>query len=248
MTGTLVILRHGQSTWNQKNLFTGWHDVPLSDQGRSEATAAGLTMAQAGLYFDTSHTSLLDRAVTTCNLALDAMGQIWLPVQRTWLLNERHYGALQGLDKKATTELHGPEQTKLWRRSYDIPPPPVETTNPEHPINDPRYRLLNPSVLPATECLKDVVARVLPYWNDCVIPQLQEGLTVLLVAHGNSLRALVMHLEAISTTDIAELNIPTGVPKQYTFNNDMTLGTAEYLGDAVAIQAAAKAVATQAGA
>ena len=171
-----------------------------------------------------------------------------MPVQRTWLLNERHYGALQGLDKKATTELHGPEQTKLWRRSYDIPPPPVETTSPEHPINDPRYRLLNPSVLPATECLKDVVARVLPYWNDCVVPQLQEGLTVLLVAHGNSLRALVMHLEAISTTDIAELNIPTGVPKRYIFNDDMTLKTAEYLGDALDIQAAAKAVATQAGA
>ena len=247
MTGTLVILRHGESTWNKANLFTGWHDVPLSDKGRAEASAAGRTMADEGLYFDTSHTSLLERAVMTHNLALEAMGQVWLPVDRTWRLNERHYGALQGLDKKETTERHGAEQTKLWRRSFDVPPPPVETTNPEHPANDRRYRFLDPSLLPASECLKDVVARVLPYWIDAVVPQLREGLTVLLTAHGNSLRALVMHLEGISESAIAELNIPTGAPRLYNFDDSMGVTEARYLGDAAAVTAAADAVARQAG-
>ena len=248
MTSNLVILRHGESTWNQQNLFTGWHDVPLSDKGLGEAAAAGRTMAEAGLFFDVAHTSLLTRAVMTCHLALNAMGQVWLPVQRSWRLNERHYGALQGLDKKATTERHGAEQTKLWRRSFDVPPPPVDTDSPEHPVNDRRYRLLDPSVLPASECLKDVVARVLPYWNDAVVPQLRDDQTVLVTAHGNSLRALVMHLEGISEDAIAELNIPTGAPRRYTFDSAIRVTSAEYLGDAAAVAAAAAAVAKQAGA
>lgn len=248
MVGTLVILRHGESTWNRENLFTGWHDVPLSDKGSSEAAAAGRTMAEAGLRFDVGHTSVLERAVVTAHLALQAMGQVWLPVQRSWRLNERHYGALQGLDKKATTERHGAEQTKLWRRSFDVPPPPVDTSSPEHPVNDRRYRLLDPDVLPASECLKDVVARVLPYWEDAIVPQLRSGLDVLVTAHGNSLRALVMHLEQISEADIAELNIPTGVPRRYEFTEALAVRSAEYLGDAEAIAAAAAAVAKQAGA
>jgi 2,3-bisphosphoglycerate-dependent phosphoglycerate mutase len=175
------------------------------------------------------------------------MGQVWLPVQRSWRLNERHYGALQGLDKKATTERHGAEQTKLWRRSYDVPPPPVDVSSPEHPANDRRYRLLDPDVLPASECLKDVVARVLPYWEDAIVPQLRSGLDVLVTAHGNSLRALVMHLEQISQAAIAELNIPTGVPRRYEFTESLAVRSAEYLGDAEAIAAAAAAVANQAG-
>ena len=247
MTGTLVILRHGESTWNQLNLFTGWHDVPLNEKGLAEGAAAGKTMSDAGLRFDVAHTSVLTRAVDTCNLALDAMGQVWLPVQRHWRLNERHYGALQGLDKKETTERHGAEQTKLWRRSYDVPPPPVGTDDPEHPINDPRYRLLPRDVLPSTECLKDVVARVLPYWHDVIAPQLLTGQNVLVTAHGNSLRALVMHLEHVSVDDIAELNIPTGVPRQYQFGAGFAVTSAAYLGDADAVAAAAAKVAAQAG-
>ena len=245
MTGTLVILRHGESTWNQQNLFTGWHDVPLSAKGLTEAAAAGRTMADAGLRFDVAHTSVLTRAVMTCHLALEAMGQVWLPVQRHWRLNERHYGALQGLDKKETTARHGAEQTHLWRRSYDVPPPPVDRTSPEHPASDERYRLLAPDVLPATECLADVVARVLPYWYDVVAPQLLAGLDVLVTAHGNSLRALMMHLEGISSVDIAEVNIPTGAPRRYRFGAGLSVTDAAYLGDQDAIAAAAAAVANQ---
>ncbi len=245
MTGTLVILRHGESTWNQQNLFTGWHDVPLSEKGLREAPAAGRTMAAAELTFDVSHTSLLERAVLTHHLALQAMGQMWLPVQRHWRLNERHYGTLQGLDKKGTTARHGAEQTHLWRRSYDVPPPPVAVDSPEHPLNDARYRLLPPDVLPASECLADVVLRVLPYWYDVIAPQLLGGQNVLVTAHGNSLRALVMHLEGVSRDDIAELNIPTGVPRQYTFDGRLRVTSAEYLGDQEAIAAAAAAVAAQ---
>ena len=247
MTGTLVIVRHGESTWNQQNLFTGWHDVPLSEKGATEAAAAGVTMRDAGMWFDVGHTSLLTRAVDTANLALAALGQPWLPVQRSWRLNERHYGALQGLDKKATTELHGPEQTKLWRRSYDVPPPVVGADSPEHPVNDARYRLLPPDVLPATECLKDVVARVLPYWHDAIVPQLRAGLSVVVVAHGNSLRALVKHLEGIGEDQIAELNIPTAAPRRYAFDDDLRVTEAAYLGDVEAVAAAAAAVAAQAG-
>ena len=242
---TLVIVRHGESTWNQENLFTGWHDVPLSPKGELEADAAGRTMADAGLAFDVSHTSLLTRAVDTANRALATLGQPWLPVQRSWRLNERHYGALQGLDKKATAARHGAEQTNLWRRSYDVPPPAVGPDHPEHPARDPRYRLLPPDVLPGTECLKDVVARVLPYWHDQVVPQLRAELTVLVVAHGNSLRALVKHLESIADEDIAELNIPTGAPRRYVFDDSLRVVEASYLGDQEAVEAAAAAVAAQ---
>ena len=241
----LVILRHGQSEWNLANLFTGWHDVALTDKGRTEAADAGRTMAAAGLRFDTSHTSLQTRAVVTQNLALDAMDQAWLPVDRNWRLNERHYGALQGLDKKQTTERHGAEQVHAWRRSYDTPPPPVALDSPEHPANDSRYSHLPPDVLPATECLKDVVVRVLPYWYDRIAPQLLDGLNVLVTAHGNSLRALVKHLDGISDDAIAELNIPTGIPLVYELDDDfMPTGPAKYL-DPEAAAAGAAAVAAQ---
>jgi 2,3-bisphosphoglycerate-dependent phosphoglycerate mutase len=245
MTGTLVLLRHGQSTWNELNLFTGWHDVELTAQGEREATAAGAVMRDEGLRFDFAHTSVLTRAVMTCHLALREMGQVWLPLQRHWRLNERHYGALQGLDKKATAARHGDEQTNLWRRSFDVPPPAVESSSPEHPVNDPRYRFIDRAALPATECLKDVVARVLPYWNAEVVPQLQADMNVLVTAHGNSLRALVMYLEGISEADIAELNIPTGVPRRYAFDSSMKVTEVAYLGDQAAIAAAAAAVANQ---
>jgi len=245
MTGALVLLRHGQSTWNELNLFTGWHDVELTAQGEREAVAAGALMRDEGLRFDFGHTSVLTRAVMTCHLALREMGQVWLPLQRHWRLNERHYGALQGLDKKETTAKHGAEQTNLWRRSFDVPPPAVEASSPEHPANDPRYRFINRGELPATECLKDVVARVLPYWNAEVVPQLQADMNVLVTAHGNSLRALVMYLEGISEADIAELNIPTGVPRRYTFDASMKVTDVAYLGDQTAIAAAAAAVANQ---
>jgi 2,3-bisphosphoglycerate-dependent phosphoglycerate mutase len=245
MTGTLVLLRHGQSTWNELNLFTGWHDVELTAQGEREATAAGAVMRDEGLRFDFAHTSVLTRAVMTCHLALREMGQVWLPLQRHWRLNERHYGALQGLDKKATAARHGDEQTNLWRRSFDVPPPAVESSSPEHPVNDPRYRFIDRAALPATECLKDVVARVLPYWNAEVVPQLQADMNVLVTAHGNSLRALVMYLESISEADIAELNIPTGVPRRYAFDSSMKVTEVAYLGDQAAIAAAAAAVANQ---
>jgi 2,3-bisphosphoglycerate-dependent phosphoglycerate mutase len=247
MIGTLVTLRHGQSTWNLENLFTGWHDVPLTAQGADEARTAGRTMADAGLFFDTSHTSVLIRAVDTQTLALGEMDQGWLPVQRHWRLNERHYGALQGLDKRETTERHGAEQTFLWRRSFDVPPPPLAADDAEHPSHDRRYRLLPPDVLPAAECLRDVVARVLPYWFDVIAPQLLAGLDVLVTAHGNSLRALLMHLEGVGPEEIPEVNIPTGVPRRYEFDDRLQVISAEYLGDADAIAAAAEAVARQAG-
>jgi 2,3-bisphosphoglycerate-dependent phosphoglycerate mutase len=248
-TATLVLLRHGQSTWNARNLFTGWVDVDLTEQGRAEASAAGEQMAAEGLRFDAAHTSVLVRAVRTANLALEAMGQLWLPVDRHWRLNERHYGALQAKDKKETTERFGADQVKVWRRSYDVPPPPVTVDDEHHPSHDPRYRLLPPDVLPASECLADVVARVLPYWHDRICPQLRSGMDVLVVAHGNSLRALVKHLEGIGADEIAELNIATGVPRRYVFSVD-TLAQVEAprdLGDPEAIRAAAEAVARQAG-
>ncbi len=247
MTGTLVILRHGQSTWNLANLFTGWHDVPLTPQGEQEAIAAGRTMAEAGLRFDTSHTSLQTRAVVTHHLALAELGQVWLPVDRHWRLNERHYGALTGLDKKETAERHGADQVHLWRRSYDVPPPPVDPDDPEHPRNDERYRHLPPDVLPASECLRDVVARVLPYWYDSIAPQLLAGLDVLVTAHGNSLRALLKHLEGVADDDIPEVNIPTGAPRRYLFDDDLTVTSADYLGDPEAVALAAAEVAAQAG-
>lgn len=255
--GTLVVLRHGQSTWNQLNLFTGWHDVPLSSQGEAEADAAGRTMREAGVSFDIVYTSLLTRAIETNRRALVTLGQAGVPIITDWRLNERHYGALQGLDKKETTRIHGAEQTKLWRRSFDVPPPPVDRSSPEHPANDPRYSHIDASLLPATECLKDVVARVVPFWREVIVPQLTDGKHVLVVAHGNSLRALAMHLERISESDIAGMNIPTGVPRLYHFvtptaddlaRHELRVANVAYLGDAAAIAAATSAVAGQAGA
>ena len=250
MTGTLVLLRHGQSTWNELNLFTGWHDVELTEQGVREASAAGVTMKEAGLTFDSAHTSLLRRAMETNQLALTAMG-LDIPIERSWRLNERHYGALQGLDKKETTLRHGAEQTMIWRRSFDVPPPPVDASSPEHPANDPRYQQLitqglDATLLPATECLADVLVRVLPYWNDVITPQLRDGRNVLVTAHGNSLRALVMHLENISRDDIVEFNIPTGVPRLYELSDTLSVKSVQYMGDQEAIVAAAEAVAKQA--
>ena len=251
MPSILFLLRHGQSTWNELNLFTGWHDVPLTPRGVAEATAAGTTMAAAGLTFDEAHTSLLTRAIETNRLALAAMGASDIPVHRDWRLNERHYGALQGLDKKETTARHGEAQTTLWRRSFDVPPPPVESTSPEHPLNDPTYQRLvrdglDPSLLPATECLKDVLERILPYWHDVIRPRLRQGAHVLVTAHGNSLRALIMHLENISSADISEFNVPTGVPRKYEFTSEMSVAKVGYLGDPQAIAAATDAVARQA--
>lgn len=251
-----MLLRHGQSTWNALNLFTGWHDVPLTPQGQAEADAAGRTMRSAGLRFDVVYTSLLTRAIETNRRALHELGQSSVEIIQDWRLNERHYGALQGLDKKETTQRHGAEQTKLWRRSYDVPPPPVERDSPEHPANDPRYAQIDPMLLPATECLHDVVLRVVPFWREVVVPQLFATKNVLIVAHGNSLRALAMHLEHLSKEAIADLNIPTGVPRAYTFhlptmqdhtNGELRVADVAYLGDAAAVAAATSAVAHQAG-
>ena len=247
MTSTLVIVRHGQSVWNDKNLFTGWVDVDLSPLGETEARAAGAMLKKEGLWFDTGHTSLLTRAVRTANLALEASGQVWLPVQRSWRLNERHYGALQGKDKKQTVEQFGAEQVKKWRRSYDVPPPSVEPSHEHHPRNDRRYARLAADMLPGSECLKDVVARVLPYWYDAIVPQLKAGLSVLVVAHGNSLRGLVKHLEHIGDQEIVELNIPTGMPRLYRFDDQLQFTEAPKYLDEAAAKAAAEAVAKQTG-
>jgi 2,3-bisphosphoglycerate-dependent phosphoglycerate mutase len=248
---TLVLLRHGESTWNAENRFTGWVDVDLSTLGESEARQAGeLLLAEreaSGLDFDNVHTSVLTRAVRTANMALDVLGRSFLPVSRHWRLNERHYGALQGLNKAETTERHGADQVALWRRSYDVPPPPLATDDPGHPECDPRYRLVPRSVLPATECLADVVKRLLPYWADAIAPDLLSGKSVLVVAHGNSLRALLKQLEKVSDDDIVGINIPTGVPRVYEFDATLELrAEPRYLGDPTAIAAKAQAVANQA--
>ena len=217
---TLVLLRHGQSTWNAKNLFTGWVDVPLSEQGEQEARRGGELIRESGLAPDVVHTSLLRRAVSTANIALDAADRHWIPVRRDWRLNERHYGALQGKDKRQTLEAYGEEQFMLWRRSYDTPPPPIDKGSEFSQDADPRYADVENA--PLTECLADVVARFLPYWTDAVVPDLRDGRTVLLAAHGNSLRALVKYLDGISDSDIAGLNIPTGIPLVYDLADDLT--------------------------
>ncbi len=213
--GTLVLLRHGESEWNSKGLFTGWVDVGLAAKGVQEASVAGRMLADAGLHPDMVHTSVLSRAIQTANVALDAAGLSWLPVRRSWRLNERHYGALQGKDKAQTREEFGDEQFMRWRRSYDVPPPPIADDDPLSQSGDPRYAMLPPEIMPRTECLRDVVARMLPYWYDAIVPDLSVGRSVLIVAHGNSLRALVKHLDGISDAAIAELNIPTGIPLLY---------------------------------
>ncbi len=246
-TPTLVILRHGESLWNLENIFTGWTDVALSEKGESEARDAGRVMTNEGLAFDVLHTSLLRRAIDTADLTLSEMGMGWIPVQRHWRLNERHYGALQGLNKKDTSAKYGLDQVHVWRRSYGTPPPALEVTDERHPSHDRRYSSLAPEQLPATECLADVVDRMLPYWYDSIVPDLRLGRTTLVVAHGNSLRALVMHLDGISRDAISELNIPTGMPRLYEFDADLGVVEARYLGDAEAVAAAAAAVAAQAG-
>ena len=242
--GKLVLLRHGQSTWNELNLFTGWHDVPLSAQGLEEAAAAGAVMAEAGLSFDVAHTSLLTRAVMTCHLALNGMGQVWLPVERHWKWNERHYGALQGLDKKATTEQHGEAQTKVWRRSFDVPPPPIDPKDTYAQQGDPRYSDIE-AFVPKTESLKIVIDRMLPYWHSDIATDVSVGKVTLVVAHGNSLRGLVKHLEGISDDDIAELNIPTGIPLVYDLDNDLKPKKPGRYLDPEAAKAGAAAVAGQ---
>ena len=244
--GKLVLVRHGQSDWNLKNLFTGWTDVDLTEQGTREALQAGKSLREQGLVFDIAFTSVLTRAIRTLWLILSEMDLMWIPVERSWRLNERHYGALQGLNKAETAAQHGADQVKIWRRSYDIAPPPLEPTDPRHPCHDPRYRKLKPGELPATESLKLTLERVKPYWEDRIEPELRAGQHVLVAAHGNSLRALAKMLESISEKDIVEFNIPTGVPRIYEFDVDLRPTRAEYLGDADAIAAAAKAVADQA--
>ena len=244
--GTLVLVRHGQSDWNLENLFTGWTDVDLTEQGIGEARAAGTALREEGIGFDVAFTSVLTRAIRTLWLILDEMDLMWVPVQRDWRLNERHYGALQGLDKAETTARHGAEQVKIWRRSYDIPPPALELDDNRHPRYDPRYRGLDESNLPATESLATTLARVRPCWEEQIAPVLMAGRDVLVAAHGNSLRALVKMLEGISDQAITEFNIPTGVPRVYELDPQLRPLRAEYLGDPDAIAAAAQAVADQA--
>jgi 2,3-bisphosphoglycerate-dependent phosphoglycerate mutase len=245
MTYTLVLLRHGESDWNAKNLFTGWVDVPLSEKGRVEAETGGRLLTEAGVLPDVLHTSLLRRAITTANLALDAADRHWIPVKRSWRLNERHYGALQGKNKKQTMDEFGEEQFMLWRRSYDTPPPPIPADDEWSQAGDPRYADLGDD-MPATECLKDVVARMLPYWESAIVPDLEAGKVVLVAAHGNSLRALVKHLDGISDEAIAGLNIPTGIPLLYELDDKLAPLTpgGRYLDPEAAAKAAA-AVANQ---
>ena len=244
MTHTLILLRHGNSDWNQKNLFTGWVDVRLSDQGVAEAKRAGELLAESGLKPDILYTSLLTRAIQTANLALETADRLWIPVKRTWRLNERHYGALQGKDKAQTLEEFGQEQFMLWRRSFDVPPPLLDDASEFSQVNDPRYAGIDGDI-PRTESLKLVIDRFLPYWESDIIPDLRAGKTVLVTAHGNSLRGLVKHLDGISDADISELNIPTGIPLVYRLDENLEpLGPGEYL-DPEAAAAGAAAVANQ---
>lgn len=243
---TLVLLRHGQSTWNLENRFTGWVDVDLSEQGVSEARRGGRDLAAEDLHFDVAYTSVLKRAIRTLWITLDALDQMWIPVHRSWRLNERHYGALQGLNKAEMTATHGEEQVHEWRRSYDIPPPTMADDDPAHPRFDPRYASLDPRVLPGTESLKLTLDRVLPYWHDAIAPQLRAGRTVLVAAHGNSIRALVKYLNGISDDEITGLNIPTGIPLRFDLDASLAVRSHRYLGDPEAAKAAAEAVAQQA--
>jgi 2,3-bisphosphoglycerate-dependent phosphoglycerate mutase len=244
MTHTLILLRHGNSEWNQKNLFTGWVDVRLSDQGVGEAKNAGALLRDNNVLPDVLYTSLLTRAIQTANLALEESDRLWIPVKRSWRLNERHYGALQGLDKAQTLSQYGPEQFQIWRRSFDVPPPPITADSQWSQVDDPRYDGID-GTIPLTECLKDVIDRMIPYWTSDIVPDLKAGKTVLVTAHGNSLRALVKHLDGISDDDIAELNIPTGIPLVYELDeNFRPVKPGEYL-DPEAAAAGAAAVAAQ---
>ena len=243
---TVVLLRHGESTWNQENRFTGWTDVDLSERGRAEALEAGRLLREGGYRFDLAYTSVLTRAIRTLWIALDTLDLMWIPVEKHWRLNERHYGALQGLNKAETAATHGEAQTKIWRRSYDVPPPALTLDDPRHPSRDPRYAALAAGELPLTESLKDTVARFLPYWRDVIAPSIRSGRRVLIAAHGNSLRALVKYLDRISDEAIVGLNIPTGIPLVYELHDDLRPIRHYYLGDAAAAEAAAAKVADQA--
>jgi 2,3-bisphosphoglycerate-dependent phosphoglycerate mutase len=241
----VVLLRHGESTWNKENRFTGWHDVDLTDRGRDEAREAGRLLKDGGYMFDVAFTSVLKRAIKTLGIALDTLDQLWIPVTKSWKLNERHYGGLQGLNKAETSAKHGEAQTKIWRRSFDIPPPPLTVDDPRHPSHDPRYASLKPSELPLTESLKDTIARFLPYWHESIAPVVKSGQRVIVVAHGNSLRALVKDLDDIPESEITELNIPTGIPLIYELDADLKPLRHYYLGDPAAAAAAAARVANQ---
>jgi len=241
----LVLLRHGQSQWNLDNRFTGWHDVDLTDQGREEAKAAGRVLKENGFVFDQAHTSLLKRAIRTLWIALDELDQMWLPVRRDWRLNERHYGALQGLNKSETAEKHGEEQVLIWRRAYDVPPPALEKSDARWPGNDARYANLTEAQQPLTECLADTVDRFLPYWHETIAPEIKAGKRVIIAAHGNSLRALVKYLDDVSDEAILKLTIPTGMPLVYELDEDLKPIKNYYLGDEEAVKAAMDAVASQ---
>jgi 2,3-bisphosphoglycerate-dependent phosphoglycerate mutase len=244
--GTLVLLRHGESTWNLENLFTGWTDVPLSERGVKEARDAGRLMREAGLRPAVVHESLLLRAIQTTQLALAEMELSWIPVRRSWRLNERHYGALQGLNKQQTADKYGEDKVKVWRRSYDVRPPELEPGDARHPSHDARYATLPPELLPSAECLKDVVERMLPYWYDAIVPDLLLHSGVLVSAHGNSLRALVKHLDGLADDEVVDLNIPTGVPRVYELDANLRPVSWRYLGDQAEIERRASAVKAQA--
>ncbi len=241
----LVLLRHGESVWNKENRFTGWTDVGLSERGIQEALEAGRILAQEKYIFDVAHTSVLKRAVKTLWIVLEEMDLMWIPVYRSWRLNERHYGALQGLNKAEIAALHGEAQTKLWRRSYSVRPPALTPDDERFPGRDPRYASLTPEELPLTECLEDTVARFLPYWVETIAPAVRRGERVLISAHGNSLRALVKHLDHVSDEAIVDLNIPTGIPLVYELNDDLTPIRSRYLGDEEAVRLATQKVANQ---
>ena len=241
----IVLLRHGESTWNKDNRFTGWTDVDLTDTGRQEARTAGQLLKQGGYVFDVAYTSVLTRAIRTLFIALDEMDLLWIPVLKRWQLNERHYGALQGLNKAETAAKHGEAQTKIWRRSYDTPPPALDLDDPRHPSRDPRYATLDPKDLPSSECLKDTVERFLPLWHEEIAPAIASGRRALISAHGNSIRALVKFLDGISDADIVELNIPTGIPLVYELDAGLKPIKSYYLGDPEAARRAADKVAAQ---
>ncbi len=241
----IVLIRHGESLWNKENRFTGWYDVDLSEKGLNEAREGGDLLKKEGFTFDVAFVSVLKRAIRTLGAVLDRMDLLWIPVVRDWRLNERHYGSLQGLNKAETAEKFGDEQVKIWRRSYDVPPPPLEETDARNPANDPRYKNLPKNVIPLTECLKDTVARVIPFWNEVAVPAIRSGKKVLIAAHGNSLRALVKYLDNVSEEDILALNIPTGVPLVYELDQDLKPIKHYYLGDQDKIKAAMDAVANQ---
>jgi 2,3-bisphosphoglycerate-dependent phosphoglycerate mutase len=241
----LVLIRHGESQWNQENRFTGWVDVDLSEKGRAEALKGGKALADKGFKFDVAYTSVLKRAIHTLDHVLSQIDQVWLPVHKQWRLNERHYGALQGLDKSETAARHGEEQVKIWRRSYDTPPPPMPESDPQYPAKDPRYKSIPPGEVPHGESLKDTVARFLPFWKETIVPEIKAGKKVLIVAHGNSLRALMQHLENMTPDQIMGVNMPTGIPMMYELDKDFKVLKREFIGDEEEVRKAIEAVANQ---